>query len=65
VFEKYTKKHELVRVKTTNMGSMYRLTYNVTLRDRNSEKEFIDSLRVRNGNLEISLSSQDTSGAEL
>ncbi|MBQ7333618.1 MAG: DUF4956 domain-containing protein [Clostridia bacterium] len=65
VFERYTKKHELIRVKTTNMGSMYRLTYNVTLRERNAEKEFIDSLRVRNGNLEIALSSQDTSGTEL
>ena len=65
IFEKYTSSHELVRVKTTNMGSMFRLTYNIALRDHAKEKDMIDDLRVRNGNLEISVSRQDTTVAEL
>ncbi len=65
IFETYTTENELVRVKTTNMGSMFRLTYNITLRDKLKEKEFIDSLRVRNGNLEITVSTQETQQAEL
>ena len=52
-FETYTKKHELVRVKTTNMGSMYDLDYHVIMNDESQEKKFIDELRVRNGNLTI------------
>lgn len=65
IFGKYTSKCELVRVKTTNMGSMFRLTYNVTMKINVSEKEMIDELRCRNGNLEISVSHQDTAVAEL
>lgn len=65
IFEKYTRSHELVRVKTTNMGSMFRLTYHVTLADVAKEKEMIDALRCRNGNLEISISVQETLGLEL
>ena len=55
LFEKYTKKHRLVRTKTTNMGSLYKLYYRVVLNDKNEMQEFIDKLRCRNGNLEISL----------
>lgn len=55
----------LVYVKTTNMGSLFRLTYHVTLRDIEKEKEMIDALRCRNGNLEISVSRQETIAAEL
>jgi hypothetical protein len=47
------------------MGSMFRLTYNITLREPAKEKELIDKLRCRNGNLEISISTQDTTTAEL
>ena len=65
IFGEYTLCHELVRVKTTNMGSMFRLTYHVTLRDVTREKEMIDKLRCRNGNLEITVSRQETSAAEL
>ena len=65
IFADYTKSCELIRVKTTNMGSMFRLTYNITLREPAKEKELIDKLRCRNGNLEISISTQDTSVAEL
>lgn len=53
LFKEYTKKAELVRVKTTNMGSLYELTYNITIPDISREKEFIDKIRCRNGNLNI------------
>ena len=65
IFRKYTRGHELVCVKTTNMGSMFRLTYHASLRDVRKEKEMIDQLRCRNGNLEISVSRQETATAEL
>lgn len=65
IFEKYTSSFDLVRVKTTNMGSMFRLTYNVILRDALKEKEMIDKLRCRNGNLEITVSRQETASSEL
>lgn len=65
IFAEHTTNCELVRVKTTNMGSMFKLTYNVTLRDITKEKEMIDKLRCRNGNLEISVSRQDTTVSEL
>lgn len=61
----YTTSYELVRVKTTNMGSMFRLTYDLTLRDVSLEKEMIDKLRCRNGNLEITVSRQETTPAQL
>ena len=65
ILTQYTSANELIRVKTTNMGSLYRLTYNITLRDPAREKEMIDSLRCRNGNLEISVSRQETTTMEL
>lgn len=65
IFEKYTAEYELIRVKTTNMGSMFRLTYNLMLRDEGKEKEMIDELRCRNGNLEISVSRQEAAVPEL
>ena len=65
IFAEYTASTELVRVKTTNMGSMFRLTYNLTLRDASKEKEMIDKLRCRNGNLEITVSKQETTTMEL
>lgn len=54
LFKEYTIKHELVRSRTTNVGTMYELTYDVILKDPNSTKKFIDELRCRNGNLNIS-----------
>lgn len=54
LFEKYTRRHELVHVKTTNVGTMYELTYEVILKDPDNSKQFIDELRCRNGNLNIS-----------
>ena len=65
VLQTYTVSHELIRVKTTDMGSMFRLTYQLVLRDPAKEKEMIDQLRCRNGNLEISVSKQETTAAEL
>ena len=53
LFKKYTVSNELVSVKTTNMGSLFKLSYEIKLRDASCEKEFIDALRTRNGNLEI------------
>jgi len=65
IFAEYTRACELVRVKTTNMGSMFKLTYNVELSDIAREKEMIDKIRCRNGNLEITVSKQETVGTEL
>ena len=53
LFQTYTKFYHLERVKTTNMGTMYELSYRVELRNMAKEKEFIDELRCRNGNLSI------------
>ena len=61
----YTAKYELEQVKSTNMGSMFRLTYRVRLRDLSKEKEMLDALRVRNGNLEISCERADLYVGEL
>lgn len=61
----YTRRYELESVKTTNMGSLFRLTYFVTLKDASKEKELIDALRCRNGNLEITLSKPGFGANEL
>lgn len=53
IFEEYTSKCSLEKVKTTNLGSMYELEYQVILKDMNKEKEMIDAIRCRNGNLTI------------
>lgn len=65
ILKQYTAAYELTTVKTTNMGSLFRLTYNLTLNSAGKEKEMIDKLRCRNGNLEISISSQETTAGEL
>ena len=61
----YASSWELAQVKTTNMGSLFRLTYDLVLKDVAQEKELIDKLRCRNGNLEITISRQETSAYEL
>ena len=53
IFDKYTSKCEVLRVRTTNMGSLYELTYDIVLKKDVSEKEFIDTIRCRNGNLTV------------
>ena len=65
ILEKYTTSHELIQVKTTNMGSLFKLTYHLVLKSAEEEKELIDKLRCRNGNLEISVSHQETAVCEL
>ena len=55
LFEQYTTTHELVRVKTTNMGTLYELSYLVSLKTTDNTKAFMDDLRCRNGNLNIIL----------
>ena len=56
VFAQFTKSHHLLQAKTTNMGSLYKLHYRVEMKDAKQGQAFIDELRCRNGNLEISLS---------
>ncbi len=62
---KYTTSYALSRVKTTNMGSLFKLTYDIELKEEHKEKEMIDELRCRNGNLEIVLTKQPGLGSEL
>lgn len=56
VFRSYTNSHILEKSKTTNMGSLFELTYRINLKRNVNEKEFIDKIRVKNGNLKVSLS---------
>lgn len=60
VFRKYTSRYALRNVKSTNMGSLFKLTYDLTLLPDAPEKAMLDELRCRNGNLDISMSYQDT-----
>ena len=53
LFETYTASHNLLSVKTANMGSLFNLRYRVRLKDVKREKAFLDELRCRNGSLEI------------
>lgn len=55
VFEKYLSENVLRKVKTTNMGTMFELTYECRMKDDNTQKQFIDELRERNGNLNITM----------
>ena len=54
-FAHYLKANELIEVKTTGMGSLFKLSYRIELKDKKEEKQFIDELRTKNGNLEISI----------
>lgn len=65
VFAEFTTQAELRKVKTTNLGSMFELQYDVTLRDPGQEKRFLDALRTRNGNLNIVLSRMPGNSEEL
>ena len=55
LFDKYTKESKLLNVKTTNMGSLYKLIYKIRLNKEDDIQDFINDLRCRNGNLEISI----------
>ena len=54
-FARYLKSNELMEVKTTGMGSLFKLSYKIELKNKKEEKAFIDELRTKNGNLEISI----------
>ncbi|MBC8060359.1 MAG: DUF4956 domain-containing protein [Clostridiaceae bacterium] len=56
IFVSYTTRHELIKVKTTDLGSLFQLFFNVTMDNNKSQKEFLDAIRCRNGNLNITLS---------
>lgn len=55
IFDKYTNNIELNKIKTTNMGSMFELSYNISFKKNINEKDFIDEIRTRNGNLTVNL----------
>ena len=55
LFNLYTKEAELISVKTTTMGSLYELRYQLILKENQNEKQLIDEVRVRNGNLPVML----------
>lgn len=63
-FETYTSKCQLVGLKTASLGSLYKLTYRLTLKDAKLEKEMIDALRMKNGNLEINMMREELNKGE-
>lgn len=63
LFAEYTASHRLISSKTSNMGSLYKLKYSICLKDAGRMQEFMDALRCRNGNLELSIV-EKTDGAE-
>lgn len=65
LFDKYTTRHELLHVKTSNMGSLYELCYLVRLKDTGINKNFLDEIRCRNGNLNITCGRLSTVRDEL
>lgn len=65
VFGEYTAETRRVSVKTTNMGSMFKIRYDVTMKPGADEKAFMDALRLRNGNLEIVLNERESANNEL
>ena len=65
LFSKYTDTHKEISVKTMNMGSLFRLKYEVKMKDASMEKQFIDDIRTRNGNLEVSLLKKESDIQEL
>lgn len=59
ILDEYVSYYEEATVKTTNMGSLYKITYNIKMKENGKDKAFIDALRCRNGNLEISISKKE------
>ena len=65
LFKQYTTEAHLTQVKTTNLGSLNRLTYDIKMKEDGLDKALIDDLRCRNGNLEISLGLRETNESAL
>lgn len=61
IFANYLTNWEAVNVKTTNMGSLFKLKYRITMKNAADEKRFIDDLRTKNGNLEVAIAAADNS----
>jgi uncharacterized membrane protein YhiD involved in acid resistance len=58
IFAQYARSYMLEKSKTTNMGSLFELVYRVVLKNDTNEKQFIDKIRIKNGNLKVMLSQQ-------
>ena len=65
LFVQYTKTWKLMKAKTSNMGSLYKLDYKIEMKEPGAMQEFLDALRCRNGNLEIALLNANEGGDEL
>ena len=65
IFEKYTDKYEIMKVKTINMGSMFRVDYHIVMKNVALEKEMVDEIRIRNGNLEVVVQRTEFTVSEL
>ena len=63
LFGQYTKSWRLLKAKTSNMGSLYKLDYKIEMKDPSTVQEFLDAMRCRNGNLEIAILN-DTEGED-
>lgn len=57
ILERYTTHHNVERIRTRNMGTLYEITYSIALKDPGDTKGFIDEIRIRNGNMNVVLSS--------
>lgn len=64
IFERYTSEHKQIAVRTTNMGSMYEINYHIRMSDDKKEKNFLDEIRMRNGNLTVVCGRCDANEAE-
>jgi hypothetical protein len=65
LFAKYTSYYAMQKVKTTNMGTLFELHFDILMKDDLLEKEFIDSIRCRNGNLNIQLGVKENNSQQL
>lgn len=65
IVKQYSARYTVERIKTINLGSMYEITYNIVLKDILKEKEMLDAIRVKNGNLNISLNTIEEGVTEL
>ena len=65
LLKKYTTRYDLIKVRTTSMGSLFQLTYSITMKDISKQKEMIDEIRCRNGNLDIAVGRPIASREEL
>lgn len=60
VFHHFNVPFDLKKIRTTELGSLYELVYNVTIHESVNQKQFLDAIRTRNGNLDISLTMSPT-----